>query len=1628
VIRLCQIVALATVVSVLNNGAALGAGGEDPSLQSAALSDAPSSIAAAHGTLSQRQGIRTHGLPPGLPMPSWAKHRAVYFLPPARSKWGVRPEATEKPAVGPSLPKAPNGNPGLSGGQNELGSRCTGSYCPPPPLRYLGGKVQHEPKVHLIFWGKNWTESPGSSTRTEIVAMLEGLSKSKYQEILTQYFDPTGRISPSVIVDSFTDTRVAAPKEVNDSAAHPVVAGEVEYAIEHNSGWKREPNAQFMVLPAPGTTYEKEFTGFCAYHGVDEKGGIYSIEPYAGDEPFSTEDACKSYYGGGDATKATSVMASHEYAEAATDPLWNTEPGWMDSEGYELSDMCATPFDTLPNGTYVQGQYDDHQNACSLADEKSPQVLALTDAATNVTNHSATLHATINPESLETTYHFEYGLTKSYGTTVPAKDVSVGSGRANVQVEEVLSSLTLEQTFHYRVVATNSSGTTYGEDRTVIPSSWAVRTPAKEPTWGQDWLNSVSCWSESSCIAVGANYDTSFSPEPNRAFSYELTDGHWVANTVPQIEGEMFSELAAVSCTGATACTAVGHGYVSGNYQPLIMRWTGTAWSRQTVTLPAGTIASELYGVSCMSETECLAVGARENSSKVWVNYSALWSHGTWASLETPTSESSALSEIRDVSCGSPTSCVAVGWYNPSEGASKPFSLVLAGGSWSLQSRTSTGFLEGITCTSAEFCLAVGTNYSVGPSAETWNGEKWSSLTTASLPDANGGYLSDVSCTSPARCKAVGAGYSKQNGVEVTLVENWDGTSWTEQTTPRESEVARNWLADVSCVGAAGCQAVGYTIASGHWAGLIEKQEEIATASLSVAFGSHGSGPGQFAEPVGLAVDSSGNVWVADTENNRIEEFNDKGEYLSQFGTKGSGNGQLNLPKSIAITASGNLWVTDSGNDRVEEFNEKGEYLAKFGSEGTAKGQFEEPFGIAIAADGHIWVSDARYYRVEEFTSTGEFVREQHGVGQGGTGNGEFAFPTGLAIDPSGDVWVVDTTNNRVQELSPTGEYMSKFGTKGTGNGQFEVPYGIAIKPSSNLLVLERGNSRVEEFTPTGEYLTQFGTKGTGKGQFYEPIGGLALGLGGTEYATDPVNSRVEKWYQPAKPGVVTLAASSVNSTEATLAATVYPGALDTHYQFEYGPTTAYGTGVPVPSEDLGAGTNGIAVSRAIKGLEPNTTYHFRSVGSNNDGITYGKDLTFTTAIGTAGQLSGIAVTDPFNGTTSAVSNFGTNWSALGWASGSPAKGEDTASGWRPVGVYPTVNGASFNPTVADTGPGTAAVATMATNPGNAERYFSLWMDMPTPTSTRAGYELRFTYVSTNTYNVKLSKWVGGTQTELASKSSYSFSNGNSFAVVDQGSTVSAWTNTGSGFSQLLSASDSTFAGGNAAVEGAGNITRLTNFKVGQLLTPVANMDAALKALALNDAFATNESPLSGGGAWAALNWDNGGSGHNAGRVEGGWGPYDAYSAINGAYWTKASFADTGAGDAVSALLYAKPNGTSRYFSLWLDMPTPASAHTGYELRFTETSPGVYEVALAKWQAGTKTVLASKASYSFSTSSQFALVDKAGTVSAWTKTGSEYTQLLSATDTTFTSGYAGVEGSGNITRLKEFRSSPLSPF
>lgn len=517
----------------------------------------------------------------------------------------------------------------------------------------------------------------------------------------------------------------------------------------------------------------------------------------------------------------------------------------------------------------------------------------------------------------------------------------------------------------------------------------------------------------------------------------------------------------------------------------------------------------------------------------------------------------------------------------------------------------------------------------------------------------------------------------------------------------------------------------------------------------------------------------------------------------------------------------------------------------------------------------------------------------------------------------------------------------------------------------------------------------------------------------------------------PKAPTVTTRPASSITSTSVVLNADVNPEGSATTYQFEYGKTTAYGSKAPASAESAGSGTSLVSVKTSVSKLEANTIYHYRVVATNAAGTSIGNDGTVKTASPpvVSSQVTNLRITETFDGGTSSQANFNSLWTTLGWAGGTTPKGAVSYGGWHPYDAFSTVNGASYNTPVYDTGSGVATMATLVESPALTERYFSLWLDMSNPSaSTKAGYELRFTDIAANTYKVTISKWVGGKQTVLATQPSFGLPVGGTFALVDQGESLTAWANTGSGLTQMLSAGDDEFSGGKAGIEGSGNFTLLSNFRVGVPQTLVSNMDAALKALPLNDPFSSNEMPLSFGGAWAALQWDNSTSGTNTGQVQSGWGPYDAFPTINGAYWQRGIFSDTGSGNAVAATLTARPSLTERYFALWLDMPAPGSVRSGYELRFMETGSSLFTVTLSRWQSGTKTVLSTKTGYSFPAGGQFALVEKGGTVSAWTSTGGEFSQILAALDSTFVSGYTGVEASGNFTRLSNFRAGALSPF
>jgi tripartite motif-containing protein 71 len=125
-----------------------------------------------------------------------------------------------------------------------------------------------------------------------------------------------------------------------------------------------------------------------------------------------------------------------------------------------------------------------------------------------------------------------------------------------------------------------------------------------------------------------------------------------------------------------------------------------------------------------------------------------------------------------------------------------------------------------------------------------------------------------------------------------------------------------------------------------------------------MSFGTSGSGDGQFNRPQSVAVDSSGNIYVVDELNYRIQKFGSNGAYIGQFGTQGTGNGQFNNLFGISIDSSDNIYVVEvDGLNRIQKFSNSGTYLSQIGSSGSGKGQFITPTDIAFDSSGN------RHYR-----------------------------------------------------------------------------------------------------------------------------------------------------------------------------------------------------------------------------------------------------------------------------------------------------------------------------------------------------------------------------------------------------------------------------------------------------------------------------------------------------------------------------------------------------------------------------------------------------------------------------------------------------------------------------------------
>jgi DNA-binding beta-propeller fold protein YncE len=255
------------------------------------------------------------------------------------------------------------------------------------------------------------------------------------------------------------------------------------------------------------------------------------------------------------------------------------------------------------------------------------------------------------------------------------------------------------------------------------------------------------------------------------------------------------------------------------------------------------------------------------------------------------------------------------------------------------------------------------------------------------------------------------------------------------------------------------------------------------------SWGSRGTGPGQFEQPLGIAVDRNGDVYVADTGSNRIQKFGAQGRFLAQWGTKGTGPGQFDDPTAVAVGGSGNVFIADRVNKRIEKFSPSGQLLAIWpvsiptSSNPTGFGP-SGPYALAVDARGDVYAAVDTgqcsgghcvmdYIILETFSPSGQVIRSV----VGGNPYGPYAYGGAmkqgpwwqigaLAVDPHGHLFLAEwnpENQSSVTELSSIAKEIGRWELPAPSGEGGWPPQGLALDPRGNVSVANTPANQVLE-------------------------------------------------------------------------------------------------------------------------------------------------------------------------------------------------------------------------------------------------------------------------------------------------------------------------------------------------------------------------------------------------------------------------------------------------------------------------------------------------------------------------------------------------------------------------------------
>ncbi|RKZ90517.1 MAG: 6-bladed beta-propeller, partial [Gammaproteobacteria bacterium] len=193
--------------------------------------------------------------------------------------------------------------------------------------------------------------------------------------------------------------------------------------------------------------------------------------------------------------------------------------------------------------------------------------------------------------------------------------------------------------------------------------------------------------------------------------------------------------------------------------------------------------------------------------------------------------------------------------------------------------------------------------------------------------------------------------------------------------------------------------------------------------SFKRTIGQSGKGVSEFNAPGGIAVNSKGELFIADFFNQRVQKLTANGDFLQQWGQTGQAGmlqGKLNYPTDVAVDNKGTLYIADGYNDRIQAFDPEGNLHYKWGG----------PFAINIF----------------------------------GSFNGWFATVTGISVGPDGNIFVADFYNDRVQKFTPEGDFLNTFGIR--SDGPTHTTIAVAVANDGSVFIADYANHQIQKWQP----------------------------------------------------------------------------------------------------------------------------------------------------------------------------------------------------------------------------------------------------------------------------------------------------------------------------------------------------------------------------------------------------------------------------------------------------------------------------------------------------------------------------------------------------------------------------------